>query len=122
MKTYCFPYGGSFGPRDSWDGSNEVELSDRDAKRLVTSAKKEPRWRLDEDPEISDIYDKVSRRLFKKELEELLNDEYRIQELREDYESEYGRRKISDRGLAEKYLDGTTFNINYPEELQNLEI
>lgn len=119
MKIYTFPYGGSFGPGDSWDGFNEVELTDKEAERLEASAAKESRWRLDEDPEIGDIYNKVYRVLYMNEIAMIMDDEYRMREIREDYESEYGKRRISDKTLAEKYMDNSTFNVNYPEELQS---
>ena len=128
MKTYLFPYGGSFGGGDSWEGANEVELTDEEAERLEASARKESRYELDEDPEISDIHDKVYAYLYNHDLEELLNDEYRIRELREDYEDENGSdsdndgEKITNRQLAEEYLDNTSFSVYYPEELQELRI
>ena len=120
MKAYLFPYGGSFGPGDSWEGANKVELTDKEAERLEASAKLKPRRELKEDPEIADIYKKVYRKLYKHDLDELLEDEYRMEELREDYEEENGMRRISDKTLAERYLEETTFNVFYPEELQNL--
>lgn len=122
MKTYTFPYGGSFGKLDSWDGANEVELTDEEAARLEASARKEPRWRLDEDPEINDIYEKVYEFLYNHDIEEVMKDEDLLEELREDYESEdEDEEPLSDRELAEEYMDNTTFNVCYPEELQNLE-
>ncbi len=120
MKIYTFPYGGSFGKGDSWDSENEVELTDEEAVRLEASARKEPRWHLDEDPEISDIYDKVYEYLFNHDIETLMNDEYWIEEHRSDREYE-GLEPISDRELAEEYMEETSFHVCYPEELQDLE-
>ena len=55
MKTYAFPYGGSFGKGDSWDNEIDVEMTNKEAAHLEESARKESCWRLDEDPEINDI-------------------------------------------------------------------
>jgi len=120
MKKYTFPYGGSFGKGDSWDGENEFELTDEEASRLEASARKESRWHLDEDPEISDIYDKVYAFLYNNDIETLMKDKYWIEERRRDREYE-GKEPISDRELAEEYMDETSFNVCYPEELQDLE-
>ena len=119
MKMYSFPYGGSFGKGDSWDGENEVELTDEEAARLEASARKEPRWHLDEDPEIDDIYEKVYAFLYNHDIETLMNDKYWIEERRSDREYE-GKEPISDREMAEEYMDETSFNVCYPEELQEL--
>ena len=59
MKTYAFFVGGCAGKGDTWDYDLEVELTDEEAERLEASARKGSRWHLNEDPEISDIYDKV---------------------------------------------------------------
>ena len=56
MKTYSFLAGGSAGKGDTWSYDFDYELTDEEAERLEASARKEPRWRLEEDPEISDIY------------------------------------------------------------------
>ena len=119
MKRYTFPYGGSFGKGDSWDGENEVELTDEEAVRLEASARKEPRWHLDEDPEIDDIYEKVYAFLYNHDIETLMNDKYWIEERRSDREYE-GKEPISDREMVEEYMDETSFNVCYPEELQDL--
>lgn len=119
MKTYLFPYGGSFGKGDSWDGANEVELTDEEAVRLEASAHKEPRWHLDEDPEISDIYDKVYEYLYNHDIEGIMTDEDLMEDLRDEHEED--EEPLSDRELAEEYMDNTTFHVCYPEELQDLD-
>ena len=120
MRIYTFPYGGSFGKGDSWDGANEVELTDEEAARLEASAHEEPRRRLDEDPEISDIYDKVYDYLYNHDIETLMNDEDWIEEQRSDREDE-DLEPVSDRELAEEYMEGTSFHVCYPDEMQNLD-
>ncbi len=99
---------------------NEVELTDEEATRLEASARKEPRWHLDEDPEISDIYDKVYAFLYNHDIETLMHDKYWIEERRSDRAYE-GKDPISDREMAEEYLENTSFHVCYPEELQDLE-
>ena len=119
MKIYTFPYGGSFGKGDSWDGANEVELTDEEAARLESSARKEPRWHLDEDPEIRDIYDKVYEYLYNHDIEGIMTDEDLMEDLRDEHEDD--EEPLSDWELAEEYMDNTTFHVCYPEELQNLD-
>ena len=120
MKRYEFPYGGSFGKGDSWDGVNEVELTDEEAARLEASARRAPRWHLDEDSEISDINDKVYKFLYNHDIETLMNDHGWIEERRSDRECD-GERPVSDRELVEEYMEGTSFHVCYPVELQDLE-
>ena len=136
MKTYAFFVGGSAGKGDTWDYDLDVELTDEEAERLEESARKEPRWHLDEDPEISDIYDKVYDAAYENELSNV--DEVFIEEEREIYfddnenweEPEYCEEQkcwikrakpITDRELAIRYLDGISINVCYPHELQDLE-
>ena len=64
MKVYTFPYGGSTGQGDTWDSEIDYELTDKEATRLEASAKAEPRWYLDEDDAISDIYNMISQFIF----------------------------------------------------------
>lgn len=120
MKTFEFPYGGSFGKGDTWDSIFEFSLSDADATRLEESARKEPRWRLDEDESIHDIYEMVFRAAYENNIQSLLSDKYMLEELRDDYSNDADE-EPTDRMLVEQYMEGTTFHICYPEELQNLE-
>ncbi len=136
MKTYAFFVGGCAGKGDTWSYDLDVELTDEEAERLEASARKEPRWRLEEDPELSDIYDKVydammeneisnvPSDLLSDELDDFLSDEDNWEE--PEYCEEEGRwikksLPISDRELAIRYLDSMSFNVCYPTELQDLE-
>ena len=62
MKTVCFPYG-----TGEWDGTIDVELTNKEAALLEESMKKEEYFHLEEDPEMSDIEWKVSRAIFRQE-------------------------------------------------------
>ena len=136
MKTYAFFVVGCAGKGDTWSYDLDVELTDEEAERLEASARKEPRWRLEEDPEISDIYDKVYEALLENEIKNV--DEDHIADELDDYLSdddnwedpEYSDElgcwikkavPITERELAIRYLDGYTFNACYPQDLQSLE-
>ncbi len=136
MKTYSFFAGGSAGKGDTWSYDFDFELTDEEAARLEASARKEPRWHLDEDPEISDIYDKVYAAAYENELNNVDSDF--IEELRDDYlsdddnyeEPEYCEelgcwikraKPFTDRDFAVEYFDRLTFSICYPRDLQNLD-
>ena len=124
MKTYTFPTCGSFGQGDAWDGEFDFALSDRNAKRLEASARKEPRSRcdyLEDDPEIADIAEKVLKAAMKEDYQNLLQDKSFVREQREWYEEETGEKNQADSTIVEWYLDSTTFYVNYPKELWNLE-
>ncbi len=120
MKTYTFPTGGSFGKGDSWEGEFEYALSNRDAKRLEESARKEPRGWLDEDPEIADIYEKVRKAAYRDNIRTLLEDQDFVDEQREWYEDETGNMNHADSTVIKWYMEGTTFGVMYPEELQDI--
>lgn len=121
MKKYTFPYGGSFGPGDSWDGEVEVELTNRDASRLEESARKEPRWRLDDDPEVYDIYCKVEKKAIRNDILSITSDDSFMEQLRSDYEDRHDDERIpADSTIARKWLEESTLHINYPKELQDL--
>ncbi len=136
MKSYAFFVGGSAGKGDTWSYDFKFDLTDEEADRLEASARKEPRWHLDEDPEISDIYNKVYAAAYENELKNIdssiisdeldsyLSDDENYEE--PEYCDELGcwikrAKPISDRELAEEYFDGLTFDVCYPENLQNLE-
>ncbi len=118
MKKYTFPYGGSFGSGDSWDNEIDVELTNKNAARLEQSARKKSRWHLDEDPEISDIYDLVYKKAYNQELRNI--PDFILDELRRD--NYRGSTKVSNRKLAKEYLEDSTFSVSYPEELQDLDV
>lgn len=120
MKTYTFPTGGSFGGGDSWEGAFDFALSNRDAKRLEESARKEPRGWLDEDPEIADIYEKVRKAAYRDNIRTLLEDQDFVDEQREWYEDETGNKNHADSTVIKWYMEGTSFSVMYPEELQDI--
>ena len=133
MKTYYFPYGGSSGKHDTWDSIIDVELTDEEAERLEASAKAEERWRLDEDPELQDIYDKVYDMIFD-ENKRMMKDDGRLKERRDDWENshrnyydededpddfqEFDADVPTDDDLVDEELG--SISISYPEELQCL--
>ena len=136
MKTYAFFVGGSAGKGDTWSYDLDVELTDEEAERLEASARKEPRWRLEEDPEIEDIYDKVYEAMMENEIknvpDDLLGEE--IDDFLSDNDNwedpEYSEEEgcwikktipMTERELAIRYLDNLTFNVCYPRDLQDLE-
>ena len=135
MIIYSFFVGGSAGKGDTWDYDFDYELTDEEAARLEASARKEPRFYLNEDPEISDIYEKVYAAAYENELDNVYDDF--IEELRDEYLSDddnYGRPEYSnelgcwikkalprtDREFAEQYFENLSFNVCYPRELQDL--
>ncbi len=120
MKTYTFPTGGSFGKGDSWEGEFTYTLSDRNAKRLEASAREEPHEWLDEDPEIEDIFEKVKKAAYRENIRVLLDDKGFVREQREWYEDETGKKGHADSTIVKWYMEGTSFGVMYPEELQNL--
>ena len=114
MKTFIFPYGGSFGKGDSWDNTVEAELTDEEAALLERSARGGSKDELTGDPELAGIYDKVYIAAYNQEIR--LVPDFVIDEIRRD---EYrGDKRISDKRIAEGYLARTTFRIFYPEELR----
>lgn len=114
MKIYTFPYGGHCGPGDSWDSEIDVELTDEEAARLVASARKEPRDRLDEDAEIKDICEKVETLIFA-ENKRMMIEDGRIDEVRE-FE---GHEDMSVDDIVDEEMGA--WSVCYPEELQDLE-
>lgn len=114
MKTYIFPYGGSFGKGDSWDNTVEAELTDEEAALLERSARSGQGDELTGGPDVGGIYDKVYIAAYNQEIG--LVPDFVIDEIRQD---EYdGDKRVSDKRIAEGYLARTTFRIFYPEELR----
>ncbi len=114
MKTYTFPYGGSYGKDDCWDGTVEVGLTDEEASLLARSARRAPENDLSGDPEISGIYDKVYIAVYNQEIG--LIPDFVIDEIRRD---EYGGdTRVSDRRIAEGCLGRAAFRIFCPEDLR----
>lgn len=122
MKTYKFPTQGSFGQGDAWDGEFTFALSDRQAKRLEESARKESRYMcsMEDDPEIADIYEKVLKAAIKEDFKNLLNDKDFVREQREWYEDETGSKGHADSTVVRWYLSETSYDVMYPKELQLL--
>ena len=110
MKTYEFPYGGA-----EWDAVIDVDLTDEEAARLEASAHAEPRWHLDEDDDINDIYQKVEQIIYD-ENKRIIIEDGRLEELKEFYEDE--EEIPSDDELIEEEMG--IWHVCYPEALQYL--
>lgn len=119
MKTYTFPTGGSFGKYNSWSGAFDFTLTDEEATRLEASANKEPRGWMDEDPEIADIKEKIIKAAREEDIKNMLTDKSFVLEQRKYYE-EHHKKSVSDREVIEWYMDGTSYGVMYPEELQEI--
>ena len=113
MKTYTFPYGGNIG-LESWESEIDVDLTDEEAERLEASAMKEERWRLNEDPEIADICEKVHKLIFE-ENKRMMMEDGRIDEVREIDDNE----ELSDDEIVDDEMG--TWHAFYPADLQDLE-
>ena len=117
MKSYDFPYYMSFGKGDSGDGIVKVTLSEEETDRLEHSAHTEPRWRLYEDPEIEDIYDKVYNHVIENEVSNYMFLDI-IDDLRDEIDDSD---EYDDHDLLVHYIKSFEMGINYPRELQFLE-
>ena len=114
MKTYTFPIDGEIGKWETWDGSVDITLTDEEANRLEVSAHAAPRGRLDEDPAISDIYEKV-RSLAFEENKRAMQKNGTITMLRKDNE-EYDN--YTDDQIVDEEMG--CWNVSFPKELQYL--
>ena len=117
MKSFVFPYYVSFGKLDSVSCEIEIALSDKNAKRLERSAKEGGRFRLDEDQEISDIYDRVFDAILLLEKQTILSDSSLLDDALSWYDEYVPGEPVSEE-LLDRYLDDLTIGINYPESLQ----
>jgi len=117
MKSFDFPYYVSYGKGDSTDSIVIVTLSEEEAGRLECSAHTEARWRLYEDPEIKDIYDKVYNLVIEQEISEMMLSDI-IDDLRDEIDDSD---EYDDHDLLAQYLDSLEIRVNYPEELQLLD-
>lgn len=106
-KLVEFPYSGSGGKGDSWEGTIEVELTDEEIERLKASEEKYLRFVLADD--VDDIYSKVYERIVDNELEVL---RFMIDELRDDNEMD---EDATDREVIEEHLDSQGMCISYPD-------
>ena len=120
MKEYTFPYYISFGKNDSIDCEVTISLSNKNAERLERSAKTKPRFRLDEDEDIWDIYDKVYDAIIKQEKEELLIDFTPVRDAL-SWTDDYDKDTLITEEQIDNYLDNLNRGINYPDVLQGLE-
>lgn len=122
MKTYTFPYGGTTGKCDGWDSEIDFELTDEESARLEASARSKPRYYLDDDPAISDIFKKVERFIFEETKQTMLADG-RMDELLEDWayfhEGEPEEDAPSDDEMVE--YDMGSWHVCYPVDLQYLD-
>jgi len=122
MLTYTFPYYISFGKGDSSDNKIEIELTEKEAERLVDSLTKQYRLRLSEDENIADIYDKVLEQVIQVEIESLRGDDEYMREVVGEYleldEAEIEKYDFSDEEITEYLTDYLEIGVNYPEEIQ----
>lgn len=120
MKTIKFPYFVSFGKLDSVSCEIELSISDKDAKRLEKSAKEGGKFRLNEDEDLSDLYDKVYQKIILKEKDALLSDPSQVKDFL-SWEDGYSEDLPITEEQIDYYLDSLAIGINYPEDLQLLE-
>lgn len=117
MKIYEFPYGGA-----EWDSFVEFELTDEEAVRLEAFAKAEPRWHLDEDVAISDIYRKIEQFIYE-ENKRMMKADGRLEEARETWK--YFNKNADEEAMPsdDELLDEEMgiWHVCYPEALQALE-
>lgn len=120
MKTLTFPYYISFGKLDSVSCEIELSISDKDAKRLERSAREGGRFRLSEDEDLSDLYDKVYKNIILFEKDALLSDPSPVKDSL-SWEDDYDEDAPITEEQIDHYLDELVIGINYPEEMQLLE-
>ncbi len=117
MKTYEFPYGGA-----EWDAVIDIELTDEEVERLEVSAQAKPRWHLNEDKAIGDIFQKIEQAIYEKSKQMMIEDG-RLDEARETWkdlnEDEDEEDMPSDDELVEEEMG--TWHVCYPKHLQFLE-
>ncbi len=114
MKTYTFPYYISFGPGDNVEDEITISLSEKDSRRIVSSAEKENRRHLYEDEDIRDIFDTVQKSIVDSLVAKTLNDPLEQEAFGFDSKSDLSETDIK------TFLDGLNIGINYPEKLQSL--
>ena len=113
MSYYEFPYSGSGGKGDTWEGTIDVELSDEDYARVEASIKGGC-FRMCDDPEIEDIYDAIYEKVIDVTLE-IEKDIDMIEEHRETYGLD---EDATEREVIETYLDEQGCSISYPYDFQ----
>ena len=120
MKNFEFPYTVSFGKLDSYSDVFTYALSDANSKRLIRSAEEGERYRLNEDPFISDICNKVYKALDKEITEQLQRDPTPVRDAL-SWDNTFDSEKPIGKNEIQKYLDTLMISVNYPEDLQLLE-
>lgn len=120
MKIVTFPYCVSFGKGDNSESEVDVKLTEKENSRLERSARKEPRWQLDEDETLEDIYEKVYAAIVKQN-QEVFTEEPDIAEEMLEWCDWYEPGTEITGEVIERYLEELHVCINYPEELQNFE-
>ena len=106
MKTYEFPYSGSGGPGDSWEGAVNVELTDEQAGRLEASMTSKKFEFIEDDDSLEDIRQLV----WKAVIADVINNsepEY----LREPYDVD---ESVPLEDCAQWFLDDNGASIYYP--------
>lgn len=109
-----------FGNNDSVSAEIEFALSEKNAKRIIKSAREGGRFRLDEDADIGDIYDKIYDAVIKREKTELRSYPTSVLDALSGGVSYDPAAEITEEQIDE-YIGELSFGINYPEELQSLE-
>ena len=120
MKEYEFPYFGSGGKGDTWEGSITIVLSDEEDMRLRRSAESDVWFRLSDDPGLSDICEKILEGAYEQEINNLLEWDDRIDEFREEYMEEDDPDNLPIEIILRRFLDTQGIGINYPDELNPL--
>lgn len=105
--------GGTLGKCESWDGTVDYELTDEEAMRLETAARKEPLLDFSDNEAIADIYEKVRTCAFEQNKKAMGS--FIIEELRRD--NDYYA-NLSDDQIVEEEMG--QWSVDYPEELQCL--
>ena len=116
MQKVVFPYFVGMSRGDSSDGEFELELTDEEYERLKRSFNSGKYGRIDDDPEINEIWSKVYEAIKDIERDNL----EAFPEIVEDYfswEDDFDGEVTDD--LIEEYLDEMRCGINYPDELDS---
>ncbi len=106
MKTFEFPYSGSGGPGDSWEGSVSVELTDEQAERLEASMASRKFEFIEDDESLEDICQIVWKAVI---ADTICNNEPEY--LRELYDAD---ESDSLEDCAQWFLDDNGASIYYP--------
>lgn len=119
MKSLVFPFFISFGKLDSVSAEVECSLSEKDAKRLERSAQDGGRLRLDEDEDISDIYDKVYDLIISSEKKALTANPSPVENAL-SWDDDYDLSAPITDAQIDDYLAELDIGILYPQAMQML--